>query len=65
MPREAFERELQRLQEEMLVLASMVEEAITESVDSLKAQDLDCARAVDRRPTMPSTRNALTSKTSA
>lgn len=44
MPREAFERELQHLEEEMLVLASMVEQAITKSVDSLRDQDLDSAR---------------------
>lgn len=44
MPREAFERELQHLEEEMLALASMVEQAITKSVDSLRDQDLDSAR---------------------
>lgn len=44
MPREMFERELQRLQDEILVMSSMVEEAITNSVDSLKRQDLERAR---------------------
>lgn len=46
MPREAFERELQHLEEEVLVMASMVEEAISRSVDSLKRQDLAAARRV-------------------
>jgi len=36
MPRETFEQELQRLQDEVLVLASMVENAITESIEALK-----------------------------
>ena len=43
-PRETFERELQRLQDEVLVLGSMVEKAITESVESLKRRDLEGAR---------------------
>ena len=44
MVREAFERELQRLEDEMLAMASMVEQAIIESVDSLKKQDVGCAQ---------------------
>jgi phosphate transport system protein len=44
MPREAFDKHLQQLQDEVLVLGSMVEEAIVESVDLLKKQDLDGAR---------------------
>jgi phosphate transport system protein len=51
MPRESFERDLQRLQDEVLVLGSMVEEAIIESVDSLKQRDREKARrliAADR-----------------
>jgi phosphate transport system protein len=39
MPREMFDQELQRLQDEMLTMASMVEEAITASVDALKRRD--------------------------
>jgi phosphate transport system protein len=42
--RETFERELQRIQDEVLVLGSMVEKAITESVESLKRRDLEGAR---------------------
>jgi phosphate transport system protein len=52
MPRETFERELQRLEDEILALGSMVEEAITQSVESLKRQDLEDSRrliALDRR----------------
>jgi phosphate transport system protein len=40
MPREMFDQELQRLQDEMLAMASMVEEAITASVDALKRRDM-------------------------
>jgi phosphate transport system protein len=44
MPRETFERELQRLQDEMLAMASMVENAITESVATLKRRDFEGSR---------------------
>jgi phosphate transport system protein len=40
MPRESFDRELQRLQEEVLILGSLVENALTESVDILKRRDI-------------------------
>jgi len=43
-PRETFERELQHLQDEVLVMASMVEKAIIESVEALKKRDLEAAR---------------------
>lgn len=52
MPRETFDRELGRLQDEMLVLGSMVENALTESVDVLGRRDMDGSRrliAQDRR----------------
>ncbi len=44
MPRKSFERELQELQDELLTLGSMVEQAITDSVESLKRRDRDEAR---------------------
>jgi phosphate transport system protein len=44
MPREAFERDLQGLQDEVLVLGSMVEKAIIASVESLKQRDRQKAR---------------------
>jgi phosphate transport system protein len=44
MIREAFERDLQRLQDEVLVLGSMVEKAIIESVQTLKQRDREKAR---------------------
>jgi phosphate transport system protein len=44
MLRGTFERELQRLQDEVLVLGSMVEKAIIESVEVLKRRDLEGAR---------------------
>ncbi len=43
-PRETFDRELQRLQDEILALGSMVEKAIIESVEVLKRRDLEGAR---------------------
>ncbi len=44
MLRQTFERELQGLQDEVLVLGSMVETAITESVEALKRRDLEKSR---------------------
>jgi phosphate transport system protein len=44
MPRETFDRELRRLQDEVLVLGSMVENALTESVDVLGRRDMDGSR---------------------
>jgi len=41
MPRETFEQELQRLQDEMLALASRVENSLTEAVDLLKKRDME------------------------
>ena len=49
MAREAFERELQRLQDEMVAMASMVENAIVESVDILKRRDMRGARRLIAR----------------
>jgi phosphate transport system protein len=46
MPRLDFEHHLQLLQEELLVLGSMVEKAITRSTDALKNRDLGLARQV-------------------
>jgi len=46
MPRINFEQHLQLLQEELLVLGSMVEKAITRSTDALKNRDLVLARQV-------------------
>jgi phosphate transport system protein len=44
MIRETFERELQRLQDEALVLGSLVEKALTESVEVLKRRDMAGSR---------------------
>lgn len=46
MPRELFQKELQRLQEEMLVMASMVAKAIERAVLSLKLRDIKLAQQV-------------------
>jgi phosphate transport system protein len=51
MSRTAFERELQRLQDEVLVLGSMVENALIQAVDGLRKRDFQAARrliAADR-----------------
>lgn len=44
MPRENFERELQRLQDEVLILGSTVEKALLESVEILKRRDRSASR---------------------
>ncbi len=51
MPRETFDQELERLQEEVLALGSMVEDALVQSVDQLKRKDFESSRqliAADR-----------------
>src|SRR5205085_7926 len=42
-----FHRELERLQDEVLVLGSMVEKATLRSVDALRERDVAAARAID------------------
>ena len=49
MPREAFERALQCLQDETLALGSMVENALTESVEILKRRDMESSRRLIAR----------------
>src|SRR6266576_1357751 len=44
--RSGFHRELERLQDEVLILGSMVEKAIIRSVDALRARDVDAARTL-------------------
>lgn len=46
MPRDQFHQELRHLQEELLVMSSMVEKAIERSVASLKTRDRVLARQV-------------------
>ncbi len=49
MTRETFDRELQRLQDEMLALGSIVEETLSESVNALKRRDLEASsRLIER-----------------
>jgi phosphate transport system protein len=45
--RSGFHRELERLQDEVLVLGSMVEKAVTRAVDALRARDVGAARAIE------------------
>ncbi|MBN1995037.1 MAG: phosphate signaling complex protein PhoU [Anaerolineae bacterium] len=52
MLRQTFDRDLQKLQDDILVLGSMVEDALIESVSLLKKRDLDGSRQLieaDRR----------------
>ncbi len=52
MPRDVLDREMQRLQDEVLALGSIVENAIVESVDILRRRDAEGSRrliAQDRR----------------
>jgi phosphate transport system protein len=46
MPRTSFERHLHALQDEVLVLGSMVEKAIYRSMEALKNRDLELAKQV-------------------
>jgi phosphate transport system protein len=46
MPRKTFSQEMQEIKDEMLLLSSMVEQAIMDSVNALKNDDLDQARRV-------------------
>ncbi len=48
-PRETFERELQRLQDEVLTLGSMVEDRLMTSVELLKQRDLEGSRRLMAR----------------
>jgi phosphate transport system protein len=44
--RKTFETEIQQLKDELLLLGSMVEEQILESVDSLKRRDIQASRQI-------------------
>jgi phosphate transport system protein len=46
-PRRGFDREMERLQDEVLVLGSMVGKAIARSVDALRAHDVATARNIE------------------
>jgi phosphate transport system protein len=50
--RTAFHRELERLQDEVLVLGSMVEKATLRAVDALRARDVGTARAIEAEDTL-------------
>lgn len=46
MPRQTLDREIQHLQDEVLLLGSMVEQAMLNAIDTLKHRDLERAREV-------------------
>lgn len=45
-PRETLDRQINQLFDEVLVMGSMVEEAVIESVESLKRRDIEAARQI-------------------
>jgi len=46
MPRESYQRNLRELQDEVLVLGSMIEKALERSMQALRGRDLDLAKLV-------------------
>lgn len=46
MPRETFDHELQELKYQLLILGSMVEQAVREAVEALKRRDMAAARRI-------------------
>jgi phosphate transport system protein len=50
--RSAFHRELEHVQEEVLVLGSMVEKAVLRSVDALRTRDTATARIIETEDTL-------------
>ncbi len=48
MPRETLDRHIHRLQDEILLLGSMVEQAVMSAMDALKRRDIPFARRVYR-----------------
>jgi phosphate transport system protein len=50
--RTAFHRELERLQDEVLVLGSMVEKATLRAVDALRGRNIAAARAIEAEDTL-------------
>ncbi|MBI2938828.1 MAG: phosphate signaling complex protein PhoU [Chloroflexi bacterium] len=46
MPRDAYQRELQHLHDQVLILGSMVDKAVDEAIQSLARRDFDRARGV-------------------
>jgi len=49
MTRQAFEREMERIQDEVMILGSMVESALLKSVELLKLRDLEASRTLIER----------------
>jgi phosphate transport system protein len=46
-PRSGFHRDLERIQDEVLILGSMVEKATSRAVEALRSRDVGGARAID------------------
>jgi phosphate transport system protein len=46
MARETFEGELHKLQDEILILGDMVEQAVRDAIEALKQRDLEAARSI-------------------
>jgi len=48
MPRLALDREIQQIQDEILLLGSLVEQAVLNAVEALKSRDIQAAETVIR-----------------
>jgi phosphate transport system protein len=46
MPRESYQRDLREMQDEVLLMGSMIEKALEDSMKALKTRDLELARQV-------------------
>ncbi len=46
MPRETLDRQMHQLQDEILLLSSMVEQAVLRAVDTLKRRDIEAAKQI-------------------
>jgi len=46
MPRETLDRQIHQLQDEVLLLGSMVEQALLNAVDALKRRDISAAQKI-------------------
>ena len=63
MLRKTFENEIQQVKDDVLVLGSMVEQAILNSVEALKKRDIKASEKIFARGYGDQHRNALKSRT--
>ena len=46
MPRETFDRQINHLEDEILLLGSMVEQSVMDSVSAFKSRDIETAHEI-------------------